>query len=194
MKGITKSLFTWHTDTILIAEHDQVLRQLEYRALTTEYRIGFGGPMVAKHRNLSDTPSDRISVESGLRLTDRNPGSRNHDGQTAPPQQKPFDQVPELLSALSLAFAAREASARVVYPAVVYREATGLCLGDVVRSTDDHWRKTHQHLTGSIVRFERVPERAISYVRSDHWAYLNSGGGPVSLAIIEKVPSHGKGS
>ena len=34
-----KSLFTWHTDTILIVEPDQVLRQLEYRALSGKYRI-----------------------------------------------------------------------------------------------------------------------------------------------------------
>src|ERR1700681_2586119 len=34
-----KSLFTGHTDTILIAEPDQVLRQLEYRALPAKYRI-----------------------------------------------------------------------------------------------------------------------------------------------------------
>ena len=39
MKGIMKSLFTWHTDTILIAEPDQVLRKLEYRALSAKYRI-----------------------------------------------------------------------------------------------------------------------------------------------------------
>jgi two-component system cell cycle sensor histidine kinase/response regulator CckA len=39
VKGILRSLFTWHTDTILIAEPDQVLRQLEYRALSPKYRI-----------------------------------------------------------------------------------------------------------------------------------------------------------
>ena len=39
MKGIMKSLFRWHTDTILIAEPDQVLRQLECRALSGKYRI-----------------------------------------------------------------------------------------------------------------------------------------------------------
>jgi two-component system cell cycle sensor histidine kinase/response regulator CckA len=39
VEGILRSLFTWHTDTILIAEPDQVLRQLEYRALSPKYRI-----------------------------------------------------------------------------------------------------------------------------------------------------------
>ena len=39
MKGILKSLFRWHTDTILIVEPDQVLRKLEYRALSAKYRI-----------------------------------------------------------------------------------------------------------------------------------------------------------
>ena len=39
MKEIMKSLFNWHTDTILIAEPDQVLRQLECRALSGKYRI-----------------------------------------------------------------------------------------------------------------------------------------------------------
>ena len=42
MKEIMKSLFrlfNWHTDTILIAEPDQVLRRLEYRALSGKYRI-----------------------------------------------------------------------------------------------------------------------------------------------------------
>ncbi len=145
--------------------------------------------MVAKHHHVSDTPDHRISDESGPILTDHNRSSRNHEGQTLPPEEKPLDQVPELLSALSQATAISEASEQVGHPQVVYREASGLCLGDVVRSTDDHWRKTHEHLTGSIIRFDPVPEGAISSVRSDHWAYLNSGGGPVSLAIIEKVPA-----
>ena len=39
VKGIMKNLFSRHTDTILIAEPDQVLRQLEYRALPAKYRI-----------------------------------------------------------------------------------------------------------------------------------------------------------
>jgi len=39
VKGILKSLFRWHTDTILIVEPDQVLRKLEYRALSAKYRI-----------------------------------------------------------------------------------------------------------------------------------------------------------
>ena len=34
-----KNLFKWHTDTILVAEPDQVLRQLECRALSSKYRI-----------------------------------------------------------------------------------------------------------------------------------------------------------
>ena len=39
MKVIMKSLFNWHTDTILIAEPDPVLRRLECRALSGKYRI-----------------------------------------------------------------------------------------------------------------------------------------------------------
>jgi two-component system cell cycle sensor histidine kinase/response regulator CckA len=39
MKRILRSVFGWHTDTILIAEPDQALRQLECRALSREYRI-----------------------------------------------------------------------------------------------------------------------------------------------------------
>ena len=39
LKEIMKSLFNWHTDTILIAEPDQVLLQLECRALSGKYRI-----------------------------------------------------------------------------------------------------------------------------------------------------------
>jgi len=39
LQEIMKSLFNWRTDTILIAEPDQVLRQLECRALSSKYRI-----------------------------------------------------------------------------------------------------------------------------------------------------------
>ena len=39
LKEIMKGLFNWHTDTILIAEPDQVLRELECRALSGKYRI-----------------------------------------------------------------------------------------------------------------------------------------------------------
>jgi len=39
MKRILGSIFGWHTDTILIAEPDRVLRQLEGRALSREYQI-----------------------------------------------------------------------------------------------------------------------------------------------------------
>jgi CheY-like chemotaxis protein len=39
MKGILSSIFSWHTDTILIAEPDEVLRQLECRALSRKYQI-----------------------------------------------------------------------------------------------------------------------------------------------------------
>src|SRR5450631_1404688 len=39
MKRILRSVFGWHTDTILIAEPDQALRQLECRALSGKYRI-----------------------------------------------------------------------------------------------------------------------------------------------------------
>jgi DNA-binding NtrC family response regulator len=39
MKRILRSVFGWHTDTILIAEPDQALRQLQCRALSGKYRI-----------------------------------------------------------------------------------------------------------------------------------------------------------
>jgi len=39
MMRILKSAFGWHTDTILIAEPDQALRELECRALSGKYRI-----------------------------------------------------------------------------------------------------------------------------------------------------------
>ena len=64
----------------------------------------------------------------------------------------------------------------------------GLRLGDVVRSQDHYWKRTRRQMTGAIVRFEPVPEEQIAFVGSDHWAYLNSGEGPVSLAILAKVP------
>ena len=39
VKGILSRIFSWHTDTILIAEPDQVLRQLECGALSGQYQI-----------------------------------------------------------------------------------------------------------------------------------------------------------
>ena len=39
MKGLLSSILSWHTDTILIAEPDQALRQLECRALSRNYQI-----------------------------------------------------------------------------------------------------------------------------------------------------------
>ena len=39
MKQILRSVFGLHTDTVLIAEPDQALRRLEYRALSGKYRI-----------------------------------------------------------------------------------------------------------------------------------------------------------
>jgi two-component system cell cycle sensor histidine kinase/response regulator CckA len=39
MRRILTSLFGWHADTILIAEPDQALRELEFRALSGKYRI-----------------------------------------------------------------------------------------------------------------------------------------------------------
>ena len=39
MKGLLGSILSWHTDTILIAEPDQALRQLECRALSRNYQI-----------------------------------------------------------------------------------------------------------------------------------------------------------
>jgi DNA-binding NtrC family response regulator len=39
MKGLLSSILSWHTDTILIAEPDEALRQLECRALSRNYQI-----------------------------------------------------------------------------------------------------------------------------------------------------------
>ena len=39
MKRTLRSVFGWHSDTILITEPDQVLRQLVYRALSGKYRV-----------------------------------------------------------------------------------------------------------------------------------------------------------
>ena len=39
MKGILSRIFRWHTNTILIAEPDQMLRQLECGALSGQYQI-----------------------------------------------------------------------------------------------------------------------------------------------------------
>ncbi len=73
-------------------------------------------------------------------------------------------------------------------PATIRLADSNLRLGDVVRSQEHYWKRTHRDVTGAIVRFEPVPDEQISFVGSDHWAYLNSGDGPVSLAVIEKVP------
>jgi two-component system, cell cycle sensor histidine kinase and response regulator CckA len=39
MRGILRSIFGWHRDTILITEPNHVLRQLECSALSRQYRI-----------------------------------------------------------------------------------------------------------------------------------------------------------
>ena len=39
MTRILRSVFGWHTETILIVEPDQALRELECRALSAKYRI-----------------------------------------------------------------------------------------------------------------------------------------------------------
>ena len=39
MTRILRSVFGWHTETILIVEPDQALRELEFRALSGKYRI-----------------------------------------------------------------------------------------------------------------------------------------------------------
>lgn len=71
-------------------------------------------------------------------------------------------------------------------PACEYR---GLRVGDLVRSNEFHWLKTGQHLSGSIVRFETVPESQMQAAGGDQWAYLNSGEGPISTNVLEKVPA-----
>ena len=70
-------------------------------------------------------------------------------------------------------------------------KASGLQLGDVVRSTDSHWERTQEDITGAIVRFERVSDHEARSVGSDHWVYLNSREEPISLAIIERAPNFG---
>jgi hypothetical protein len=64
-----------------------------------------------------------------------------------------------------------------------------LSVGDVVRSKEKYWLKTGQHLSGAIVRLERVPKSQIQAVGSDCWAYLNSGEGPISTDLLEMAPS-----
>ena len=73
-------------------------------------------------------------------------------------------------------------------PVPVRLAGAGLRIGDVVRSQEHYWKRTQRDVTGAIVRFERVPDEQIHFVGSDHWVYLNSGEGPVSLAVVEKVP------
>jgi hypothetical protein len=69
----------------------------------------------------------------------------------------------------------------------VINEIPEFCVGDLVRSNDQHWQRTGDHLTGSIIRFEKVPDSQIDVVGSRHWAYLNSGTGPVAISVLEKV-------
>ena len=117
-------------------------------------------------RNEVGNPSNSISAEAKPGLTYRNASPSN--GPIPRPHEYP-------------------AARNEVPKKVAYLGASGLRLGDVVRSTEQHWLKTRQNFAGAIVRFERVPARAIASVRSDYWVYLNSGQGPISLAIIEKV-------
>ena len=67
---------------------------------------------------------------------------------------------------------------------------SGLRLGDVVRTQEHYWKRTGREITGAIIRFEPIPGEQIAVAGSDHWAYLNSGEGPISLAILEKVPNY----
>lgn len=64
-----------------------------------------------------------------------------------------------------------------------------LMVGDIVQSKEQHWLKTGQRLSGAIVRLEKVPEAQIQAAGCSYWAYLNSGEGPVSTELLEKVPS-----
>lgn len=80
------------------------------------------------------------------------------------------------------------APARDAVPGPVRLLDSGFRLGDVVRSHQNYWKRTRREISGAILRFEPVPAGQIAFVGSDHWAYLNSGEGPVSLAIIEQVP------
>jgi hypothetical protein len=90
-------------------------------------------------------------------------------------------EVLESLSALQSSSAQRTASGPEMLRSI------GLALGDVVRSNDQHWLKTGEHLTGKIVGIEQVPESQVPVVGSRHWVYLSSGEGPISTAILEKV-------
>ena len=51
--------------------------------------------------------------------------------------------------------------AQPIESGVLPNEVGELRLGDVVRSNDENWLNTGQHLTGSIVRFEPVPESQV---------------------------------
>lgn len=64
-----------------------------------------------------------------------------------------------------------------------------LMVGDIVQSKEQHWLKTGQRLSGAILRLEKVPESQIQAAGCSYWAYLNSGEGPVSTELLEKVPS-----
>jgi hypothetical protein len=117
------------------------------------------------------TPAERTSLVNLLSAVENKPG-----------QGSLKDEVLQSLSALQSP-TQRTGSG----PATL--RSISLALGDVVRSNDQHWLKTGQHLTGSIVGIEQVPESQIPVVGSRHWVYLSSGEGPISTAVLEKVPS-----
>lgn len=62
-------------------------------------------------------------------------------------------------------------------------------VGDIVQSKEQHWLRTGQRLSGSILRLERVPESQVQAAGCTYWAYLNSGEGPISTELLEKAPS-----
>ena len=72
MKGILSSVFGWHTDTILIAEPDQALRQLECRALSGMYRIVATGSAEEAVRTAArhETEIDLLLTEARLPRVD----------------------------------------------------------------------------------------------------------------------------
>ena len=71
MTEIIKSLLNWHTDTILIAEPDQVLRQLECRALSRKYRIIQASSVEEAVRTAARHTAEIDLLVTGVRLPQR---------------------------------------------------------------------------------------------------------------------------
>ena len=137
----------------------------------------------------SGAPAENIlreiaSLDSRERaeLADSIEARQKHHDELSPEELARLDVISQLLSTLSLASAVGNATF-----AETAIETPRFKIGDVVRSSDAYWMQTGQHLAGAILRFEKVPAGQIEAAGSEYWAYLNSGDGPVSLAVLEKI-------